>query len=414
MKLFEGMDRIADLSKGWQQFVLGAVLFYFVFSVMLGNTVFSFFSLGFSQGASPSIGLFSHGFIMLLAYSFGAVFFLVLFIKHYNFASEGDLGFVLSLIAGALILAAFGTLYELSPIIQQAIAGDSSPMAAAIAYAYAKPNAIKTIFSIAFYAGAGFFLARLGNRINKGNTPFIGIPAILILPMAILAAFFTLGQIFEGIVSAIFSSAGFSLGGIVANLVLFVVFAAAGIALFLSFLKNPEKEKLLRFQALALRITGGAFGALLLLSILSFSALLLIDFEHTELMVTLSQVAAWIIRVVFYGFMVFAVFRLHGFTGRIIQGGFSIQFQQRQAPAGKEELVMERLKNSLKAKSKAQPVKANAPPANAGKDEKTIEKLASALKSQAAYYSKGDLARALEEEGYSHEIVNEALKRLGY
>jgi len=331
MELIEGRDGLVDLSKGWQQFVLGAVLFYFVFSVMLGNSFLAFFEFGEFQ-QSIGFAFLSQNFVISLAYSFGAVFFIVMFIKHLDLASKNDLGFVLCLLSGTLLLVAFGTLYELAPIIQGVLQGTAQINPAGEMQPGAMPpivsNIFKVFFSIAFYSVAGFFIGRLGNKVNKGNTSFKEVIVLLILPMSTLAALFTFGLVFEGIVTAVLASANLNLGGIISNIIFLVVFAGLSLKLFLTFAKEPEREKILSFTVLSLRIAIGAFGALFFLSLVSFSLLLTIDFGNTELLKIVSTIALWIVRTGFYGGMVLAVFHLKNLTKQVSNSGISIQFKQ--------------------------------------------------------------------------------------
>jgi len=400
MKLIEGRDRFVDLSKGWQQFVLGVVLFYFAYGVMLGGSLFSAFgAIELSQ--TSGFAFFTQSFVVSLTYCIGAVFFITMFIKHLNSASENDLGFVLCLLSGTLLLVAFGSLYGLAPIVSGVLQGNSlsdlfdsiGPITSSV---------FKIFLSIAFYAVSGFLLGRYGNKVNGGNTSFKGILALLILPMAVLAALFTFGTVFEEIATPILSSIDFNAGEIISSIFLLAVFTGISLKLFFVFAKEPEREKILSFTILSLRIAMGAFGVLFFLSLVSFSLLLLIDFEHTEILKIASVIALWTVKAGFYGGMIFAIFRLKNLAKQFPSSGISIQFKQ-QAPTPVRQAPRSIIPANPKTKVGSSSV-----------NELLIEKMVSAMEPHKARYSKEELAAEFKQGGYSPEVINEILKRLGY
>ena len=315
LKIFEGEERIADLSKGWQQFALGVILFYIVFIGIAAISVLSFFgpTLGSTTGG---LGGFTGGSSLLMfAYGFGAVFFLIKFIKRYNMSSATDFGFGLSLIAGVLLLLAFLTLYELAPIIQEALGETARTSFDTISYS--KANAFKTAGSFVFYIIAGFGLAFLGNRFNKGSTPVLGIFSILVVPMLLLATLFSFGMFVESGITMLlnppqstsFYQAAPSFNQMVSQIVLFFVFLVLSV-LLTAVLHVKAEKRVLYFPSLAFKIAGAGFLVSLLFGLIGFSALLATDFQNTELMKTLALFGEWLIKVVFFAVMAFVMFRV--------------------------------------------------------------------------------------------------------
>jgi len=315
LKIFEGEERIADLSKGWQQFALGVILFYIVFIGIAAISVLSFFSPALGSTTAGLGGFPGGSSLLMFAYGFGAVFFLIKFIKRYNMNSVTDFGFGISLIAGVLLLLAFLTLYELAPIIMEALGETARTSFGSIGYS--ATNVFKTAGSFVFYIIAGFGLAFLGNRFNKGSTPILGIFSILIVPMLLLATLFSFGTFVDSGITMLlnppqstsFYQAAPSFNQLISQIVLFFVFLVLSVVLT-AVLHVKSEARALYFPSLAFKIAGAGFLVSLLFSLIGFSTLLATDFQNTELMKTLAIFGEWLLKVVFFTVMAFVLFRV--------------------------------------------------------------------------------------------------------
>lgn len=320
-KMFEGEERIADLSKGWQQFALGVLLFYIVLIFIAANLIFFFLgsALSGTTGTSSTLTSATPGpsSLLMFAYGFGGVFFVIKFIKRYNMSSVSDLGFGLSIIAGILLLIGFLTVYEFTPIIQGALGGKTTETAFGTITSKPKTNIVKTTGSLVFYLIAGIGLALLGKRFNKGSTPLIGVFTLLIVPMLLMAAFFSLGSIVDTGISLVLHpeekttllqpKPDYNLL-IAQGAVALVFFVLVGILLFF-ILKNPDRRALY-FQSIAFKIIAAGFLVSFLFGLIGFSSLLAIDFQNTEIMKILVLFGEWLVKVIFFGAMAFAMFYL--------------------------------------------------------------------------------------------------------
>jgi len=219
--------------------------------------------------------------------------------------------------------------------------------------------------------------------------------------MAVLAALFTFGTVFEEIATPILSSIDFNAGETVSNIVMLAIFTGISLKLFFVFAKEPEREKILSFTILSLRIAMGAFGVLFFLSLVSFSLLLLIDFEHTEILKIVSVIALWIVKAGFYGGMIFAIFRLKNLAKQFPSSGISIQFKQ-SAPNLAASINHPR--TIVQPKSGVV----------SSKNEALIQKMVSAMGPYKNSYSKEVLTEEFKKGGYSMEVINEIIRRLGY
>jgi len=254
---------------------------------------------------------------------------------------------VISVVGAILILFAFATIYELSPIIKDALGEHTL-------YTLRKPNIVKTLGSMVFYYVVGFFWVAKGNKLNEGKTPFAGVLAILVLPIAILATVFTFGLIVQDIVTAVLLGAGkLKLTDIAANLILMAIFSSISIALFRMFLNSDFREPIFRLQSTALKIAGAGYAGLFFLALLGFSNLLLIDFGHMKILKALAIVFGWLLPTAFYGTMVLAMFKLSRFIEQVGKKGLEIRVGQETVLQPEKtsvpQLAEEELKKELKS-----------------------------------------------------------------
>ncbi|MCD6478561.1 MAG: hypothetical protein J7L44_01595 [Candidatus Diapherotrites archaeon] len=411
MEIFEGKETPGSLSKGWQQFILGTIIFYILYFALLAS---SFANAVQSILTTGTITLNHSDFVINAAYCFGATFFIVVFIKRYNEASPSRLGFVISVVGAILILFAFATLYELSPIIKDALGEHTL-------YTIGKPNIVKTLGSMVFYYVVGFFLVAKGNKLNEGKTPFAGVLAILILPIVLLAMVFTFGLIVQDIVMAVLLGAGkLKLTNIAANLILLAIFSSISLVLFRMFLNSDFREPIFRLQSTALRIAGAGYAGLFFLALLGFSNLLLVDFGHMEVLKALAIVFGWLIPTVFYGFMVFVLFKLSGFIEQIGKKGLEIRVGQetvvRPEKTSLPQLTEEELRKELKSileEQKEPAHKVERAQRLTEREEKSVERMVSFLKKQRMEYKKDVLEKVLLKEGFPRKIVDEIIRRMG-
>ena len=411
MEIFKGRETPGSLSKGWQQFILGAIIFYILYSALLAS---SFANAVQSILTTGTITLNHSDFVINAAYCFGVTFFIVVFIKRYNEASPSRLGFVISAVGAILILFAFATLYELSPIIKDTLGEHTL-------YTLAKPNIVKTLGSMVFYYVAGFFLVSKGNKLNEGKTPFAGVLAILILPTAILATAFTFGLIVQDIVMAVLLGAGkLKLTDIAANLILMAIFSSISIALFRMFLNSDFREPIFRLQSTALKIAGAGYAGLFFLALLGFSNLLLIDFGHMEILKGLAIIFGWLIPTAFYGSMVLAMFKLSHFVEQVGKKGLEIRvgqetvLQPEKTPAPR--LAEEELKKELKSILEEQKEPAHRTERTqrlTERKKRSVAMTVSSLKNQRIEYKKDALEKVLLKEGFPRKIVDEIIRRMG-
>jgi hypothetical protein len=412
MEIFKGKESIASLSKGWQQFILGAIIFYILYSALLASSFMSFVQSILTYGTAS---LNFSSFLINAAYCFGVTFFIVIFIKRYNEASTSRLGFVVSVIGAILILFAFATLYGLSPIIKDALGEHTY-------YVLSKPNIVKTLGSMVFYFVVGFLLASRGNRLNENKTPFTGVLAILILPISIMATVFTIGLIFQDVVMAVLLGAGkLKLASIAANLILVAIFSSISLVLFRIFLNNEFRETIFGLQSTALKIAGAGYAGLFFLALLGFSNLLLIDSGRMEIMKILAVVFGWLIPTAFYGFMMFILFKLSHFVERVGKKGLQIRVgreevqppKETHAPQPTEEELKKELKSILEEQKKPEHRAKTARGPLTEKEEKSVAKIVSFLKKQDVVYKKDALEKALLKEGFPKKIVDEIIRRMG-
>ena len=278
--VFDGDEKIADLSKGWQQFVLGTAIFLLLFN---SYGALSAFSTGLA-GISSSVAS-----LLAISLVFAITFFLVKFIKRYGAASPSYVGFGLSFVAAVLLLLAVFSLNGFNLIVQSLLAKSSSI------------NYLQAVVSIVFYGGAGIGIGYYANNFNKGSTPITGILSILAIPALAVSAVYSFSLALDGGISQTFRGAGSSWNPVIAEFVTFIVFAAVAFALIKRYQGVGRQIRLFYFQSFAFKIMGAGFVAAVIFNLYSM-----------PLAIANSFTGFWelVVKTAFYAAMLYGIFRL--------------------------------------------------------------------------------------------------------
>ncbi len=305
----EEKEKIADLSKGWQQFILGAILFFFSFGFVsylaMGSMMSAYFGYGTGMITQPSVLIsktLSSTFIFILAlgYLFGVIFFVVKFIKRASVSSTSDLALSVSIIAGSLLLATVLAFNLFRDVISLALRAGNNELLGK----QAVQMLVKALGAIAFYSGIGYGLTTLGDRLGIKSFSLEQTLELLVAPSLVISGAFYIGVLANSLIGNISHLSNANWNMLATYLILSAMFLGSYICITTLFSLRKE------FTSIAFRIAGGTFFAVVLVSLLQFSPLLSSNLQTASFLDVLAQFFEWLFNLLAFSVLGYIMFRM--------------------------------------------------------------------------------------------------------